>query len=117
MFRTFSIQNWNSISKDKYQSRLSDFKFKGFNLFFKKVEYQNLSVTDENISLEYKIHWNIIFWLLFIIAALATKSDEIFTTSSVYGFLAIILAAINIFGGFLVTQRMLAMYKKKQKDK
>lgn len=72
MFRTFSIQNWNSISKDKYQSRLSDFKFKGFNLFFKKVEYQNLSVTDENISLEYKIHWNIIFWLLFIIAALAT---------------------------------------------
>lgn len=52
-----------------------------------------------------------------IIAALATKSDEIFTTSSVYGFLAIILAAINIFGGFLVTQRMLAMYKKKQKDK
>ena len=32
-------------------------------------------------------------------------------------FLAIILAAINIFGGFLVTQRMLAMYKKKKKDK
>ena len=27
------------------------------------------------------------------------------------------LAAINIFGGFLVTQRMLAMYKKKKKDK
>ena len=32
-------------------------------------------------------------------------------------FLAIALAAINIFGGFLVTQRMLAMYKKKKKDK
>ena len=31
--------------------------------------------------------------------------------------LAIILAAVNIFGGFLVTQRMLAMYKKKKKDK
>ena len=30
---------------------------------------------------------------------------------------AIILAAVNIFGGFLVTQRMLAMYKKKKKDK
>ena len=27
-----------------------------------------------------------------------------------------LLAAINIFGGFLVTQRMLAMYKKKKKD-
>ena len=32
-----------------------------------------------------------------------------------FGFLAVILAAINIFGGFLVTQRMLAMYKKKPK--
>jgi len=28
---------------------------------------------------------------------------------------AIILAAVNIFGGFLVTQRMLQMYKKKKK--
>jgi NAD(P) transhydrogenase subunit beta len=32
-------------------------------------------------------------------------------------FVAISLAAVNIFGGFLVTQRMLAMYKKKKKDK
>jgi|SRR5690242_17403140 proton-translocating NAD(P)+ transhydrogenase subunit alpha len=29
------------------------------------------------------------------------------------GFLALILASVNIFGGFLVTERMLAMYKKK----
>jgi NAD(P) transhydrogenase subunit alpha len=29
------------------------------------------------------------------------------------GFIALILAAVNIFGGFLVTERMLAMYKKK----
>ena len=41
----------------------------------------------------------------------------VFSSSSIYGFLAIILAAVNIFGGFLVTQRMLAMYKKKKKDK
>jgi len=32
-----------------------------------------------------------------------------------FGFLALVLAAVNIFGGFLVTQRMLAMYKKKEK--
>jgi NAD(P) transhydrogenase subunit alpha len=32
-----------------------------------------------------------------------------------FGFLALILAAVNIFGGFLVTQRMLAMYRKKTK--
>ena len=52
-----------------------------------------------------------------IIAALAGSSDKIFEISNIFGFLAIILAAVNIFGGFLVTQRMLAMYKKKKKDK
>ena len=50
-----------------------------------------------------------------IIAALAGSSESIFEISNVFGFLAIILAAVNIFGGFLVTQRMLQMYKKKKK--
>ena len=31
------------------------------------------------------------------------------------GFIALILASVNIFGGFLVTQRMLAMYRRKEK--
>ena len=52
-----------------------------------------------------------------IIAALAENSQNIFNDSSIYGYLAITLAAINIFGGFLVTQRMLQMYKKKEKKK
>ncbi len=52
-----------------------------------------------------------------IIAALAGDNTKIFENSNIFGFLAIILAAVNIFGGFLVTQRMLAMYKKKRKDK
>ena len=52
-----------------------------------------------------------------IIAALSGNDNTIFSSSGIYGFLAIILAAVNIFGGFLVTQRMLAMYKKKKKDK
>ena len=50
-----------------------------------------------------------------IVAALASNSEKIFETPSIFGFLAIILAAVNIFGGFLVTQRMLQMYKKKKK--
>ena len=50
-----------------------------------------------------------------IIAALAGSLESFFDISSIFGFLAIILAAINIFGGFLVTQRMLQMYKKKKK--
>lgn len=31
----------------------------------------------------------------------------------IFGFIALVLASVNIFGGFLVTERMLAMYKKK----
>ena len=50
-----------------------------------------------------------------IIAVLSGSSETIFETSNIFGFLAIILAAVNIFGGFLVTQRMLQMYKKKKK--
>ena len=35
------------------------------------------------------------------------------TATRIFGFLGLILASVNIFGGFLVTERMLAMYKKK----
>jgi len=52
-----------------------------------------------------------------IIAGLAGDVKNIINTSSIFGFWAIFLAAINIFGGFLVTQRMLQMYKKKKKNK
>ena len=52
-----------------------------------------------------------------IIAALASSSENVFSTSSIFGFIAIVLAAVNIFGGFLVTQRMLQMYKKKKSNK
>ena len=52
-----------------------------------------------------------------IIAALAGSLDIVFEISNIFGFLAILLAAINIFGGFLVTQRMLQMYKKKRDKK
>tara|TARA_B100000029_G_scaffold505822_1_gene587254 strand:- start:274 stop:582 length:309 start_codon:yes stop_codon:yes gene_type:complete len=48
-----------------------------------------------------------------IIAGLSGNTQNIFDISNIFGFLAIFLAAINIFGGFLVTQRMLQMYKKK----
>ena len=38
-------------------------------------------------------------------------------TAKIAGAVAVALAAVNIFGGFLVTQRMLAMYKKKDAKK
>ena len=52
-----------------------------------------------------------------IVAASSLSSDVGFELYNMFGLLAIILAAINIFGGFLVTQRMLKMYKKKKKVK
>ena len=52
-----------------------------------------------------------------IIAAANISSNVGFQLSNMFGFIAILLAAINIFGGFLVTQRMLRMYKKKKRKK
>jgi NAD(P) transhydrogenase subunit alpha len=46
-----------------------------------------------------------------LIAAAAAGS----ATSKWLGLLAVVLASVNIFGGFAVTARMLAMYKKKEK--
>jgi NAD(P) transhydrogenase subunit alpha len=37
--------------------------------------------------------------------------------AKIFGFLALVMASVNIFGGFLVTQRMLGMYKKKEPKK
>ena len=50
-----------------------------------------------------------------IIASLAGENNSNLEISNIFGFFALLLAAINIFGGFLVTQRMLQMYKKKKK--
>lgn len=50
-----------------------------------------------------------------IVGALIAAGPEEFTTSKLLGFCAVVLASINIFGGFIVTQRMLAMFKKKEK--
>ena len=50
-----------------------------------------------------------------IIAAFGKSFDGGVSFSNTMGLVAIFLATINIFGGFLVTQRMLQMYKKKKK--
>lgn len=49
-----------------------------------------------------------------IVGALIAAGPADFSFSKLMGFFAVILAAINIFGGFIVTQRMLAMFKKKK---
>ena len=44
----------------------------------------------------------------------ASDSGEGPSFSKIMGFLAVMLASVNIFGGFIVTQRMLQMFKKKR---
>ena len=48
-----------------------------------------------------------------IVGALLAAGAEERTLSSLLGFVAIVFATINVVGGFLVTNRMLAMFKKK----
>ena len=50
-----------------------------------------------------------------IVGALIAAGPADFNFSQAMGFLAVVLASVNIFGGFIVTQRMLSMFKKKTK--
>ena len=49
-----------------------------------------------------------------VVGALIAAGPADFSFSSFLGFIAVMLASVNIFGGFIVTQRMLQMYKKKR---
>ena len=50
-----------------------------------------------------------------VVGALVASAAEGSLVSKWLGLLAVVLASVNIFGGFAVTERMLAMYKKKEK--
>ena len=76
-----------------------------------------------NLQITYCIIIIIIISGIIIIGSLTLilLSDEVntftkfnFGISEIMGYLGTILASINVFGGFVVTQRMLAMYKKKK---
>jgi len=55
---------------------------------------------------------NAISSVIIVGALLAAGPDEM-NIAKILGIIAMTLAAINIFGGFVVTQRMLSMFKKK----
>jgi H+-translocating NAD(P) transhydrogenase subunit alpha len=50
---------------------------------------------------------------IIIVGAIIALGPKEFGMAQVCGFIAVMLAAVNIFGGFVVTQRMLAMFRKK----
>ena len=90
---------------------------------------QNLTIFILAIFVGYHVVWNVtpalhtplmavtnaISGIIIVGAMLQTViiDDNQISISSILGAIAIFLAAMNIFGGFLVTQRMLAMFKKK----
>jgi NAD(P) transhydrogenase subunit alpha len=49
-----------------------------------------------------------------IVGAMLATGLALSGWATLFGFIAVTLASVNIFGGFLVTQRMLSMFKKKQ---
>lgn len=93
---------------------------------------QNLIIFVLAIFVGYYVVWNVtpalhtplmavtnaISGIIIVGALLQTVAIDNVDThlSSILGALAIFLAAINIFGGFLVTQRMLSMFKKKNRS-
>ncbi len=50
-----------------------------------------------------------------IVGALIASAEAGSATAKLLGLAGVVLASVNIFGGFAVTERMLAMYKKKEK--
>ena len=95
----------------------------------------NLTVFVLAVFVGYHVVWNVtpalhtplmsvtnaISSVIVVGALLAVGVDTFAATDSgpgqarIFGFIALILASVNIFGGFLVTQRMLSMYRKNKK--
>jgi NAD(P) transhydrogenase subunit alpha len=58
---------------------------------------------------------NAISGIVIVGALLVAGLEEAGFVAAGFGFIAVLLASINVFGGFLVTHRMLSMFKKKPK--
>lgn len=60
---------------------------------------------------------NAISSVVIVGAIIAAAPEDGYWFSTLMGFLAIVLASVNIFGGFLITRRMLSMFKRKEAKK
>ncbi len=92
---------------------------------------QNITIFVLAIFVGYHVVWNVTCALhtplmsvtnaisgIVIVGAMLQTVEidaEVFSLTSILGVAAIFLASINIFGGFMVTHRMLEMFKKKNK--
>ncbi|MSQ58673.1 MAG: NAD(P) transhydrogenase subunit alpha [Betaproteobacteria bacterium] len=87
----------------------------------------NLTVFVLAIFVGYHVVWNVTPALhtplmsvtnaisgIIIVGAMLAAGPKDTDFAAILGFVAVVLASINVFGGFLVTQRMLEMFKKKE---
>ena len=51
-----------------------------------------------------------------LVGTLVTAGQQLTTFTTVLGFLAVTMATANVVGGFLVTHRMLGMFRRKESD-
>jgi H+-translocating NAD(P) transhydrogenase subunit alpha len=88
----------------------------------------NLTVFVLAIFVGYHVVWNVTPALhtplmavtnavsgIIIVGAMLAAGPREMDIGTILGLVAVTLAAVNVFGGFLVTQRMLDMFKKKKK--
>lgn len=88
----------------------------------------NLTVFVLAIVVGYHVVWNVTPALhtplmavtnaisgIIIVGAMLAAGPQQLDAGTILGLVAVVLAAVNVFGGFLVTQRMLEMFKKKGK--
>ncbi len=88
----------------------------------------NLTVFVLAIFVGYHVVWNVTPALhtplmsvtnavsgIIIVGAMLAAGPQQMDIGTIVGLVAVTLAAVNVFGGFLVTQRMLDMFKKKKK--
>ena len=52
-----------------------------------------------------------------IVGAILAAGPSDYNLAKIFGLIGVILASVNIFGGFIVTYRMLSMFKKKSKKR
>ena len=88
----------------------------------------NLTVFVLAIFVGYHVVWNVTPALhtplmavtnavsgIIVVGAMLAAGPQSMDIGTILGLVAVTLAAVNVFGGFLVTQRMLDMFKKKSK--
>lgn len=106
----------NQISASQQQAGIDPFIF-GFTVFVLAcfIGYYVVWKVTPALHTPLMSVTNAISGIIIVGAIIAMGPADDGGPSRLFGFIAVVIASINIFGGFIVTQRMLSMYQKKDK--